>query len=192
MLNKIMRKFATQRNLGTSPKRHEKVTMNRRLELLIATAAIVVGGAMYVLFRSEGMLLFRLTDAMGLNGVVGSMREAVAGWRPEGFVLKSLPGGLWALSYMLLMDVLFAGSKAGVRLAWASVVPLAGGASELMQLAGWLPGWFSVGDLMSYLVPLGVYALWCWTGSMRKRPHNTRTQHREPSHTLCATRIQIT
>lgn len=138
--------------------------------IIAAVLLIVAGGLIYILFRSQQIIL---------NEIIGDgwpwleqWRAAAAVWlRQSGalgeFVVYSLPGGLWASSYILFVDDAHRSASARVRIVWASVVPLAGAVVELLQAccpAGYMVGGISIGtfsvlDLVCYLTPLAIYIL---------------------------------
>lgn len=128
-----------------------------RLKLLSSFGLLLVGGLLYLLFRPRTLLLFCVADALGAASVVDGWRAAVADWHLPAFAVHNLPGGLWAVSYMLIVDALLAGRPWQARLAAVSVIPLAGAASELMQALHLLPGTPDVADAVCYLLPLAIY-----------------------------------
>lgn len=121
---------------------------SRELQLL------VVGGIIYVSFRPTSLLLFHSLNLLGLSAWVDAWRDLVGGWQPPEFIVYSLPGGLWAASYILLMHRLLAYQPVSLRVGTASIIPLTGIVSELLQRWGLLPGTFDIADLLCYAVPL--------------------------------------
>ena len=125
----------------------------------VSTLLFALGGALYVLFRSRGLLMFALAEKLGLTPLISTSREGVAHVHLPEFVVYSLPAGLWSAAFVVLMDGLFSQSSLRKRLLWASVIPLVGTVSELMQACGLLPGTFDVADLLCYLAPYAAYVL---------------------------------
>ena len=119
----------------------------------------VAGGALYVLFRTRALLMFVLADKLGLSPILGTVRAAFTNVHLPEFVVFSLPAGLWSAAYVMLMHGLFDQESRQKRLLWASVIPLIGTLSELMQAFRLLPGTFDVADLACYVAPYAVYAL---------------------------------
>lgn len=117
------------------------------------------GGALYVLFRTRALLMFVLADKLGLSPFLGTIRAAFSHVHLPEFVVFSLPAGFWSGAYVMLMHGLFDRENRQKRLLWASVIPLIGTLSELMQAFRLLPGTFDVADLACYVVPYAVYAL---------------------------------
>lgn len=137
------------------------------LKSIAAGLLLALGGAIYIIFRSH-TLLYRLvgegwpwinnlrttaTDLMQQGGALGE------------FVVFSLPDGLWATAYILLIDVIYRDSPKSIRLRWAGGIPLIGAATELLQAlcpTGYRPwgvnlGTFDTLDLACYLVPYIIY-----------------------------------
>ena len=123
------------------------------------TLFLLAGGLLYVLYRPQTLLLFHVADSMGLLPVIDSWQQWASAWRPAPFVVYSLPAGLWALSYVLIVVVLAASFPPKGRLAAVTLIPLLGAASELMQGAGLLPGTFDWADLALYLAPLAILTI---------------------------------
>lgn len=128
--------------------------MTTRLQILIGLVMLLLGGIIYLLFRPTTLLLFHTLDLVGLMPLVTDCRTLVATCQPSEFVVYSLPGSLWAASYILLVVSLLERAMRWQRMIVASIIPLAGICSELMQQAGLLPGVFDTADLVCYAVPL--------------------------------------
>jgi len=72
------------------------------VDLTIAAIPIYVGACIYLLFRSQSILIFQIADMVGLGADVEFVRLLA---RPlnsyvHGFVLFSLPTALWAFSFI--------------------------------------------------------------------------------------------
>lgn len=128
--------------------------MSSRPTMPLGLILITIGGMIYLSFRPTSLLLFHTLGALGLMPLVDAWRSAVAAWMPGDFVVYSLPGGLWSAAYALLVWGLLRHTAAPLRVAIAAIIPLTGVVSELMQLAGLLPGTFDVADLLCYALPL--------------------------------------
>lgn len=115
---------------------------------------LVVGGMIYVSFRPTSLLLFHSLEILGLSTGVNAWRDLISGWQPHEFIVYSLPGGLWAAAYILLTHGLLAYQSTTLRVGIASIIPLMGMGSELLQQWQLLPGTFDIADLLCYAVPL--------------------------------------
>lgn len=131
---------------------------------------LTVGGMVYLMFRPRTLVLFVVAGALGLDGWVDGVRECVGGVALPEFVVYCLPNGLWALAYVIVIDWVMQSYSRGTRLLCASIIPVLGAVSELMQLCGWLPGTFDVGDVVCYLLPLLLYATWLVLAKSNPKP----------------------
>lgn len=81
-----------------------------------------------------------------------TVRETVLSLKLPDFVIYCLPDGLWTTSFILIMDAIWSTLKE--KLFWASIIPVIGIASEILQIVHILPGTFDYGDLLCYTLPL--------------------------------------
>ena len=130
--------------------------MTQRLKLPLGMMLLLMGGMTYLLFRPQTLLMFHVTDALGLSAVINSMREGISSQLPE-FIIYNLPGALWAASYILTTEYFLYRQSVKTRILVAGIIPVIGAVSELLQLTGLLPGTFDVADLLCYLVPYLLY-----------------------------------
>jgi hypothetical protein len=128
------------------------------MKVILSIILVSIGGCIYLLQRTTGLLMFRIIDFLGLTDVVATMRSSVMQW-PE-FVVFSLPGGLWSASYVLLADAVLCHQSVAMRLAWGSLIPMIGVVSELLQALGLCPGTADWQDAVCYGVPCMVYVVW--------------------------------
>ena len=136
--------------------------MTARIQMVFGLLLILLGGLIYLSFRPTTLLLFHALDRMGLMLLITDWRAWMSAYQPTEFVLYSLPGGLWAAAYILIilsLTGLIILSLTGrtpltQRVTIASMIPLAGIASELLQWGGLLPGIFDATDLLCYTLPL--------------------------------------
>ncbi len=128
--------------------------MPSRPQLLIGVLLILLGGMIYLSFRPTTLLLFHVLDGLGMMPLLTLWRDWTAQWQPAEFVVYSLPGGLWAASYILLTYPLLHRQQTWLRIVVAGSVPALGFVSELLQQWGLLPGVFDIADLWCYGMPL--------------------------------------
>ena len=129
-------------------------------QIAAGLAVLTAGGLIYVLRRTRSLLLFHIADKCGLGQAIDCWRDAVGDITLPEFVVYSLPGGLWATAYIVIVDGLLRQRPKAVRLLWAAAIPSTGVASELMQHAGWLPGTADVADLLCYGTPYIAYIIY--------------------------------
>lgn len=128
--------------------------MSLRLQYTLGCALVGLGGLIYLAFRPTTILMFHVADGMGLMPLIMAWRSLMAAWQPAEFWVYSLPGGLWAAAYILLVYGLLSRQSALLRLTIASSIPLVGVVSELLQGVHGLPGVFDWTDLLCYATPL--------------------------------------
>ena len=118
---------------------------------------LTAGIGIYLLFRSGDMLVFRLTQALGLHSLLEGWRSMVSDVMLPGWVRYCLPNALWALAYVLLIDAIFHRHRLSTRMTWAAVIPACGLAGELLQALHLLPGTFDWGDVAAFALPYLLY-----------------------------------
>lgn len=129
------------------------------MKLISGLASLLTGAVIYLLFRSKNLLGFELLDKIGMEPWSDRIRSYTADVKLPDVVVYSLPGGLWALGYILVIDSIFGNQSRSTRIVWASVIPLLGVCSEVLQGVGLLPGVFDPWDLVCYALPFIVFVL---------------------------------
>lgn len=124
---------------------------------LVALLLILTGGMIYVLYRPENLLFFRVTDSLGITPLIDILRSNSSRVMLPSFIVNSLPAGLWTASYLLMMYFTTKFHTRRIRLMLALPLPISAIALEFMQLWGWCPGTFDMYDLICYIVPLCVF-----------------------------------
>ena len=127
------------------------------MKLISGVASLLAGAVIYLLFRSKNLLGFELLHRIGVGPWADRMRSFTADVRLPDVVVNSLPGGLWALGYILVIDSIFSHQSRSTRIVWASVIPLLGVCSEVLQGVGLLPGVFDLWDLVCYALPFIIF-----------------------------------
>ena len=129
------------------------------MKLISGLASLLTGAVIYLLFRSKNLLGFELLDRIGMEPWADRIRSYTADVKLPDVVVYSLPGGIWALGYILVIDSIFGNQSRSTRIVWASVIPLLGVCSEVLQGVGLLPGVFDPWDLVCYALPFIVFVL---------------------------------
>lgn len=124
---------------------------------LVALLLILTGGMIYVLYRPENLLLFRVTDSLGITPLIDVLRSNSSRVMLPSFIVNSLPAGLWTASYLLMMYITTKFHTRRIRFMLALPLPISAIVLEFMQLLGWCPGTFDIYDLICYIVPLCVF-----------------------------------
>lgn len=129
------------------------------MKRITALISFLTGAVIYLLFRPKTLLGFFVLKSIGLGEWTDQLRFHFADCVLPGFVVYCLPNGLWSLSYVLLIDDVMDTTPKG-KLLWASVIPIMGIVTELLQCIGWMKGTFDPMDLLCYGLPLVGYAIW--------------------------------
>ena len=122
-----------------------------------ALLLILTGGMIYVLYRPESLLLFRVTDSLGITPLIDVLRSNSSRVMLPSFMINSLPAGLWAASYLMMMYTTTKFHTRRIRLMLALPLPIMAIVLEFMQIWGWCPGTFDIYDLICYVIPLIIF-----------------------------------
>lgn len=134
-----------------------KLFLIYKKDWIVALLLILTGGMIYVLYRPESLLLFRVTDSLGITPLIDMLRSNSSRVMLPSFMINSLPAGLWTASYLMMMYVTTKFHTRRIRLMLALPLPITAIVLEFMQLLGWCPGTFDIYDLICYIVPLYVF-----------------------------------
>ena len=124
---------------------------------IVALLLILTGGMIYVLYRPESLLLFRVTDSLGMTPLIDIVRSNTSKVMLPSFMINSLPAGLWTASYLMMMYITTKFHTRRIRLMLALPLPVMAIVLELMQFFGCCPGTFDLYDLICYIVPLFIF-----------------------------------
>jgi hypothetical protein len=115
----------------------------------LSAIALLAGGIIYILFRTSEPVFFNWIRAAGLDSWLSFARNDSLSLTPylPGWVVYSLPNGLWAFAYALLITAIWSGSKSPLRYFWMASIPLLVPGYEILQLAGIIPGTFCIQDI---------------------------------------------
>jgi len=108
----------------------------------------ILASFIYILFRPTSLLMFHWAENLNLLHTIQIMRNSVNSFNfiPEEFVF-SLPFGLWILSYLFFIEVIWKNSKSKLKFLWFWFVPLISIGAELLQIKNIIPGVFDWKDL---------------------------------------------
>jgi hypothetical protein len=120
-----------------------------RSYICISTLALLLGGIIYILFRVSEPLFFQWIRAAGSDKWFDIARQNLLplGQHLPEWIVFSLPNGLWAFAYALLITGIWSGSKSWLRYCWIASIPLLVLGYEVLQFPGIIPGTFSIQDI---------------------------------------------
>ena len=120
-----------------------------KFKVILGLLILCVGGTIYILYRSH-TLLYQLSNTV-MGDYLVSIRQAMG--RPSDVIVYNLPGCLWSIAYILIIDGLFVNLSFRTIALVSCVIPMAGVLSELLQALHILPGHYDSVDLIQYLLP---------------------------------------
>ena len=130
---------------------------NQTLKLYAMSAiSLFCGGSIYLLFRSETLLMFKWADALQLKDCILQIRQQFTSFQAPEIIIYALPDGLWSLSYILFIEAFWFGEKKSWIL--ASIIPAIGFLSELFQFCGLIQGTFDIWDAIFYISPFIIFS----------------------------------
>ena len=105
------------------------------LHVIISAIALLAGGMVYILFRPSEHVFFSWISATGFDNWFNLARNSSLPSRPlvPEWIVYSLPDGLWAFAYALLITVIWSGSKTWLRYLWLASIPLLVLGYEILQ-----------------------------------------------------------
>lgn len=130
----------------------------RYFSVLFSLLTFLIGGSIYLLYRSKTLSIFRWCKFFNIDDWIDSLREKyahhiiISDW-----IKYSLPDGLWILSYLLLINALWGKSKSHLQYFWLLILPLTAVCTEIMQSLNLLYGTFDIVDIYCYLLPLLIF-----------------------------------
>ena len=132
--------------------------LKTRISLLsIALILLAVGGWIYCFFRPRILLLHVLINKLPCQSLFDKIGALCQNCQLPDFMVYNLPGGLWTIAYLLVVEAIFLNRTFTERIWWAAVIPFIGSVSEGLQALEVLPGHFDWWDLCCYLVPFCCY-----------------------------------
>ena len=144
------------------------MNLSRRLPVAIAALSMFIAGCLYLLFRTESLILFEWFRWLHLMPVIAEIRMVtlpLAQRFPEWFIF-SLPDGLWLLSFLLFVRAVWADASKRSMWVWAGAGLVCSFGHELFQAFGLASGTFDWSDVLAYLIAA------CTALGPRWVPHN--------------------
>jgi hypothetical protein len=115
--------------------------------ILIATIAILLGGAFYVFLRPGEALFISWIRNAGISIDLEYLRGSILTQFPN-WMVYSMPDGLWAFGYSLMISSIWSRNQSRSRLFWLASIPLFTIGFELLQYTTLIKGTFCPIDLI--------------------------------------------
>jgi hypothetical protein len=117
--------------------------------IILCSVALMLGGIIYVLFRITEPVFFHWTLAAGPDSWVNLARHKLVstGQQLPEWIIFSLPNGLWAFAYAVLITRIWSGSKSWLRTCWMISIPVLVIGFEILQYFRIMPGTYCIQDV---------------------------------------------
>jgi len=142
-----------------------------RLYICLSGIAIFSGGLIYILLRPSEHIFFGWIRLAGLDHLISparSLSPLLGQLIPDWFIF-SLPNGLWAFAYALLITIIWSGSRSWLKYFWMASIPLLVLGFEILQYPGLIPGTFCIQDMVFGLAGL---LLGIFIGNLKTKNNN--------------------
>ncbi len=117
----------------------------------LSALSVFIGGVIYLLLRPVKTIMFKHLNLAGIESFTDNARETtlpLGNYLPEWFIY-TLPNGLWAFGYTILILTLWKESPSKFKYFWYATIPVLIFGFELMQLSGTIRGTFGFDDILS-------------------------------------------
>ena len=134
---------------GWAPLRQARIA-----EAVIASAAVVLGGLIYVSYGSKSLLVFRWVSFLGCRSDCMALRQFARtrlGVHHD-WILYNLPDGLWVFAGVLSLGLLWAGRTGVESWLWRLSPLVIAATAEFGQGLHIVPGTFDWLDMTAYVV----------------------------------------
>ena len=126
-------------------------------KIVLGVFFLVFGCAIYLLFRSKSLNIYKWCVIIGISDTIDTLRHAVHDWSVSDIVKYSLPDGLYCAAYILLIDAIWNNSNCFAKYYIISLIPIVTIISEILQYFGIVVGTFDMYDLICYVLPPLIY-----------------------------------
>lgn len=152
--------FKFNRLLGDC--KSDYITIKRETYLLLSVLLIFIGELIYILYRPLTLYMFKPFEQMSMLDNIRYLRashlfphiEEVPGW-----VVYSLPDGMWLLSYLFAMESIWYNEGKHIRLLFVWIMPTAIIIHEFCQLMRLAKGTWDINDFSFYIIAIIIYLL---------------------------------
>jgi hypothetical protein len=118
---------------------------------IISTIAVLLGGIIHIIFRSSDILAVPSMSSIGMDRWIQEIRSLELGSNllfPQ-WMIYSLPNGLWAFVYAMIISYIWIGHSSWLKWVWLFTIPMLVFGFEMLQYLKILPGTFCMEDLLS-------------------------------------------
>lgn len=125
--------------------------MIRNLRIVTFLFPVILGGIIYIVFRTERLIMFRWFEYLSISSEITIIQNLREVFSFPGWFIYSLPDGLWVFSYTSISLEIWKNSITKQNSFWIFGVPAVAIASEVLQLFKVIPGTFDLTDIFFYV-----------------------------------------
>ncbi len=120
---------------------------------VFAFMAVVTGGLLYLFFRPAPPFFLHWFGYSGIGEFVVAVRTHTLEITPSlpVWAVYSLPQGLWAFAYALIISCIWGKQRSAIAFFWLSTIPMLVFGFEALQYAGVIRGTFCIADTVMSL-----------------------------------------
>lgn len=125
--------------------------MIRIIRVIIFFIPIMLGGVIYIIFRTEKLIMFHWFEYLSLSNEVNFIKTFKNVYSFPDWFIYNLPDGLWLCSYTAISLEIWKHSITKQNIFWIFSIPFITILSEIFQLFKIIPGTFDFIDIVFYL-----------------------------------------
>lgn len=125
--------------------------LNKGLIFFLSFISLWAGAMVYIYLRISQPVFIRYIEFAGLGTIFDVGKNFFSGLNLPDWLLYTLPSGLWAFSYSLIITGMWWLNSSWLKYFWIASVVVMVIAWEVFQLFMIIPGTFSFGDIFSGL-----------------------------------------
>lgn len=130
----------------------------------LSVILLTIGTLIYLIKREDSLLVFNWLREFNLDIYIDFIRHKFSNLEMlnSNFVIYSLPGGLWMMSFALFFNIVWKIEDIQ-KYIWMFFAMLPAVGSEILQYLGMISGTFDMLDLLAYLTGYLIIVVYVYT-----------------------------
>ena len=120
---------------------------SKNIQLYFGCISLLIGSSIYILARSDSLLMFKWFNALGMLKYINYLRQINTRMSPV--IVYNLPTALWLLAFIFFIRSIWKDNTADI---YIYIIVLVTIISELLQIKKILPGTFDFMDLILIMI----------------------------------------
>lgn len=126
--------------------------MIQGLRIIISFLPLILGGFIYIIFRTETLIMFHWFKYLNLSNEINIIKNFRTAYSFPSWFIYNLPDALWIFSYTGISLEIWKHSITRQNIFWIFSIPIIAVLSEFLQLFKIVPGTFDFLDVTFYLL----------------------------------------